>query len=47
MSDVIGLSVAQMRRIEPYFPLFPVVLLADDLRIIPTPSTCRVPMSSA
>ena len=34
MSDLIWLSDAQMRRIEPYFPLSHVVLRVDDRRII-------------
>ncbi len=34
MSDLIGLSEAQMRRIEPYFPLSHGVPRVDDRRII-------------
>jgi transposase len=34
MSDLIWLSEAQMRRIEPYFPLSHGVLRVDDRRII-------------
>jgi transposase len=34
MSDLIWLSVAQMRRIEPYFPLSHGVPRVDDRRII-------------
>ena len=34
MSDLIGLSEAQMRRIEPYFPLSHGIPRVDDRRII-------------
>ena len=34
MSDLIGLSEAQMRRIEPYFPLSHGVPRVDDRRVI-------------
>ena len=34
MNDLIWLSEAQMRRIEPYFPLSHSVLRVDDRRVI-------------
>ncbi|RWO22462.1 MAG: hypothetical protein EOS10_34970 [Mesorhizobium sp.] len=46
MSDLIWLSEAQMRRIEPYFPLSHGVPRVDDRRII-SDTSCRKPPDRA